>query len=155
MFNQIPLGGVLSVGNVVKVLEKRFPYVEVSSILGADSSYDTNRKVRRVEAMSLCRMCDHHQFILVFFLTSFILNFWHQIQKLIFNPLAGGACVLWADGGGPVACCHVQRHPVSTRAVGPGWARDCHHAKDSGDHFLLPESRLPGQSKQRSLGIEL
>lgn len=47
MFNQIPLGGLLSVGNVVKVLEKRFPYVEVSSILGADSSYDTNRKVRR------------------------------------------------------------------------------------------------------------
>lgn len=46
MFNQIPLGGLLSVGNVVKVLEKRFPYVEVSSILGADSSYDTNRKVR-------------------------------------------------------------------------------------------------------------
>lgn len=47
MFNQIPLGGLLSVGNVVKVLEKRFPYVEVSSILGADSSYDTNRKVRK------------------------------------------------------------------------------------------------------------
>lgn len=46
MFNQIPLGGLLSVGNVVKVLEKRFPYVEVSSILGADSSYDANRKVR-------------------------------------------------------------------------------------------------------------
>uniref|UniRef100_H2UQ26 UDP-glucose ceramide glucosyltransferase-like 1 n=1 Tax=Takifugu rubripes TaxID=31033 RepID=H2UQ26_TAKRU len=44
MFNQIPLGGLLSVGNVVKVLEKRFPYVEVSSILGADSSYDANRK---------------------------------------------------------------------------------------------------------------
>lgn len=47
MFNQIPLGGLLTVGNVVKVLEKRFPYVEVSSILGADSSYDSNRKVRR------------------------------------------------------------------------------------------------------------
>lgn len=47
MFNQIPLGGLLSVGNVVKVLEKRFPYVEVSSILGADSSFDTNRKVRK------------------------------------------------------------------------------------------------------------
>lgn len=52
MFNQIPLGGLLSVGNVVKVLEKRFPYVEVSSILGADSSYDSNRKVRGAE-------CDH------------------------------------------------------------------------------------------------
>lgn len=47
MFNQIPLGGLLSAGHVVKVLEKRFPYVEVSSILGADSSYDTNRKVRK------------------------------------------------------------------------------------------------------------
>lgn len=49
MFNQIPLGGLLTVGNVVKVLEKRFPYVEVSSILGADSSYDSNRKVRRAD----------------------------------------------------------------------------------------------------------
>uniref|UniRef100_A0A3Q3WAW8 Uncharacterized protein n=1 Tax=Mola mola TaxID=94237 RepID=A0A3Q3WAW8_MOLML len=47
MFNQIPLGGLLSIGNVVKVLEKRFPYVEVSSILGADSSYDSNRKEGR------------------------------------------------------------------------------------------------------------
>ncbi|KAG7229211.1 hypothetical protein INR49_013154 [Caranx melampygus] len=44
MFNQVPSGGQLSVGNVVKVLEKRFPYVEVSSVLGADSSYDSNRK---------------------------------------------------------------------------------------------------------------
>lgn len=49
MFNQIPLGGTLSVLNVVKVLEKSFPYVEVSSILGVDSSYDTNRKVSGVE----------------------------------------------------------------------------------------------------------
>lgn len=46
MFNRVPIGGQLSVGDVVKVLEKRFPYVEVSSILGADSSYDSNRKVR-------------------------------------------------------------------------------------------------------------
>lgn len=52
MFNQIPLGGVLNVGNVVKVLEKKFPYVEVSSILGADSSYDSNRKVRIVRIPS-------------------------------------------------------------------------------------------------------
>uniref|UniRef100_A0A671YS00 UDP-glucose ceramide glucosyltransferase-like 1 n=1 Tax=Sparus aurata TaxID=8175 RepID=A0A671YS00_SPAAU len=36
-----------SVGDVVKVLEKRFPYVEVSSVLGADSSYDNNRKEGR------------------------------------------------------------------------------------------------------------
>ncbi|KAK2891958.1 UDP-glucose:glycoprotein glucosyltransferase 1 isoform X2 [Channa argus] len=47
MFNQLQIGGRLSVGNVVKVLEKRFPYVEVSSILGADSSYDGNRKEGR------------------------------------------------------------------------------------------------------------
>ncbi|KAA8582021.1 hypothetical protein FQN60_008761, partial [Etheostoma spectabile] len=44
MFNRVPIGGKLSVGDVVKVLEKRFPYVEVSSVLGADSSYDSNRK---------------------------------------------------------------------------------------------------------------
>ncbi|XP_028293284.1 UDP-glucose:glycoprotein glucosyltransferase 1 isoform X2 [Gouania willdenowi] len=47
MFNRAPIGGRLSVGDVVKVLEKRFPYVEVSSILGADSSYDNNRKEAR------------------------------------------------------------------------------------------------------------
>ncbi|KAM9841989.1 UDP-glucose:glycoprotein glucosyltransferase 1 [Aulostomus maculatus] len=47
MFNRVAIGGQLSVGDVVKVLEKRFPYVEVSSILGADSSYDTNRKEGR------------------------------------------------------------------------------------------------------------
>uniref|UniRef100_A0A8C2X5R1 UDP-glucose ceramide glucosyltransferase-like 1 n=1 Tax=Cyclopterus lumpus TaxID=8103 RepID=A0A8C2X5R1_CYCLU len=46
MFNRVAIGGKLSVGDVVKVLEKRFPYVEVSSVLGADSSYDSNRKVR-------------------------------------------------------------------------------------------------------------
>ncbi|XP_068195286.1 UDP-glucose:glycoprotein glucosyltransferase 1 isoform X2 [Antennarius striatus] len=47
MFNRIPIGGQLSVGDVVKVLEKRFPYVEVSSVLGADSTYDSNRKEGR------------------------------------------------------------------------------------------------------------
>lgn len=47
MFNRVPIGGQLSVGDVVKVLEKRFPYVEVSSVLGADSSYDSNRKEGR------------------------------------------------------------------------------------------------------------
>ena len=45
MFNQVVPGGRLSVGDVVKVVEKRYPYVEVSSILGADSSYEANRKV--------------------------------------------------------------------------------------------------------------
>uniref|UniRef100_A0A8D0CUX9 UDP-glucose glycoprotein glucosyltransferase 1 n=1 Tax=Sander lucioperca TaxID=283035 RepID=A0A8D0CUX9_SANLU len=38
---------IIFVGDVVKVLEKRFPYVEVSSVLGADSSYDSNRKEGR------------------------------------------------------------------------------------------------------------
>uniref|UniRef100_A0A671YK67 UDP-glucose ceramide glucosyltransferase-like 1 n=1 Tax=Sparus aurata TaxID=8175 RepID=A0A671YK67_SPAAU len=47
MFNRVAIGGQLSVGDVVKVLEKRFPYVEVSSVLGADSSYDNNRKEGR------------------------------------------------------------------------------------------------------------
>ncbi|XP_058471290.1 UDP-glucose:glycoprotein glucosyltransferase 1 isoform X1 [Solea solea] len=47
MYNRVPVGAKLSVGDVVKVLEKRFPYVEVSSILGADSSYDSNRKEAR------------------------------------------------------------------------------------------------------------
>lgn len=47
MFNRVPVGGKLSVGDVVKVVEKRFPYVEVSSVLGADSSYDNNRKEGR------------------------------------------------------------------------------------------------------------
>ncbi|XP_056283243.1 UDP-glucose:glycoprotein glucosyltransferase 1 isoform X2 [Pseudoliparis swirei] len=44
MFNRVAIGGKLSVEDVVKVLEKRFSYVEVSSVLGADSSYDSNRK---------------------------------------------------------------------------------------------------------------
>lgn len=53
MFNRVPVGGQLSVGDVVKVLEKKFPYVEVSSVLGADSSYDGNRKVRRARSVLL------------------------------------------------------------------------------------------------------
>ncbi|XP_077394510.1 UDP-glucose:glycoprotein glucosyltransferase 1 isoform X1 [Festucalex cinctus] len=47
MFNHVPPGGRLTVANVVKVLEKRFPYVEVSSVLGPDSNYDNNRKEGR------------------------------------------------------------------------------------------------------------
>ncbi|XP_061824096.1 UDP-glucose:glycoprotein glucosyltransferase 1 [Nerophis lumbriciformis] len=47
MFNRVPPEGRLSVGDVIKVLEKRFPYVEISSILGADSSYDSKRKEGR------------------------------------------------------------------------------------------------------------
>lgn len=53
MFNRVPVGGQLSVGDVVKVLEKKFPYVEVSSVLGADSSYDGNRKVRQRQSFFL------------------------------------------------------------------------------------------------------
>ncbi|XP_064194922.1 UDP-glucose:glycoprotein glucosyltransferase 1 isoform X2 [Anguilla rostrata] len=44
MFNRVPSGGRLKVEHVVGVLAKRYPYVEVSSILGADSAYDKNRK---------------------------------------------------------------------------------------------------------------
>ncbi|KAJ8270389.1 hypothetical protein GJAV_G00113890, partial [Gymnothorax javanicus] len=44
MFNKVPSGGSLKVEHVVSVLEKRYPYVELSSILGADSAYDKNRK---------------------------------------------------------------------------------------------------------------
>uniref|UniRef100_W5LBU9 UDP-glucose ceramide glucosyltransferase-like 1 n=1 Tax=Astyanax mexicanus TaxID=7994 RepID=W5LBU9_ASTMX len=44
MLNRVPSGGKLKVEHVVGVLEKRYPYVEVRSILGADSAYDSNRK---------------------------------------------------------------------------------------------------------------
>ncbi|XP_041954806.1 UDP-glucose:glycoprotein glucosyltransferase 1 isoform X1 [Alosa sapidissima] len=44
MLNRVPKGGNLKVEHVVGVLEKSYPYVEVSSILGADSAYDKNRK---------------------------------------------------------------------------------------------------------------
>lgn len=46
MLNRVPSGGKLKVEHVVGVLEKRYPYVEISSILGPDSAYDNNRKVR-------------------------------------------------------------------------------------------------------------
>ncbi len=46
MLNRVPSGGKLKVEHVVGVLEKRYPYVEISSILGPDSVYDNNRKVR-------------------------------------------------------------------------------------------------------------
>lgn len=32
--------------HVVDVMKKRYPYVEISSVLGPDSAYDNNRKVR-------------------------------------------------------------------------------------------------------------
>lgn len=52
MLNRVPSGGQLKVEHVVGVLEKRYPYVEISSILGPDSAYDNNRKVR-----DLCFQC--------------------------------------------------------------------------------------------------
>lgn len=105
----------------------------------------------RWEGLSRCH-CAGCVIITSSFLSFFLLlsfKIFGTKSKKIFYTLPGGACILRADRGGPVACCHVQRHPVSTGAVGPGWTRDCHHAKDPGDHFLLPESCLPGQSKQR------
>lgn len=47
MLNRVPSGGKLKVEDVVAVLKKRYPYVEISSILGADSVYDNNRKVQK------------------------------------------------------------------------------------------------------------
>uniref|UniRef100_A0A452TRP9 UDP-glucose ceramide glucosyltransferase-like 1 n=1 Tax=Ursus maritimus TaxID=29073 RepID=A0A452TRP9_URSMA len=41
--------------HVVSVLEKKYPYVEVNSILGIDSAYDRNRKVRNSWHFSLDR----------------------------------------------------------------------------------------------------
>ncbi|XP_031416124.1 UDP-glucose:glycoprotein glucosyltransferase 1 isoform X2 [Clupea harengus] len=44
MLNRVPPGGQLKVEHVVGFLEKSYPYVKVSSILGSDSAYDKNRK---------------------------------------------------------------------------------------------------------------
>ncbi|XP_057190246.1 UDP-glucose:glycoprotein glucosyltransferase 1 isoform X1 [Triplophysa rosa] len=44
MLNRVPSGGRLKVENVVDVMKKRYPYIEISSILGPDSAYDNNRK---------------------------------------------------------------------------------------------------------------
>lgn len=46
MYNKVKTGDQLKVEHVVSVLEKQYPYVEVNSILGIDSAYDQNRKVR-------------------------------------------------------------------------------------------------------------
>ncbi|TRY99699.1 hypothetical protein DNTS_029439 [Danionella cerebrum] len=42
--SQMAFDAIMSVEHVVSVLEKRYPYVEISSILGPDSTYDSNRK---------------------------------------------------------------------------------------------------------------
>ncbi|XP_020643123.3 UDP-glucose:glycoprotein glucosyltransferase 1 isoform X1 [Pogona vitticeps] len=44
IYNQVNAGETLKVEHVVSILEKQYPYVEVNSILGADSAYDQNRK---------------------------------------------------------------------------------------------------------------
>lgn len=46
MYNKVNAGEKLKVEHVISVLEKQYPYVEVNSILGIDSAYDQNRKVR-------------------------------------------------------------------------------------------------------------
>lgn len=43
--------------HVVSVLEKQYPYVEVNSILGIDSAYDQNRKVRINELELFSTVC--------------------------------------------------------------------------------------------------
>nr|XP_014343631.1 PREDICTED: UDP-glucose:glycoprotein glucosyltransferase 1 [Latimeria chalumnae] len=44
MYNKLKTGEQLKIEHVISVLEKKYPYVEISSILGHDSAYDTNRK---------------------------------------------------------------------------------------------------------------
>ncbi|XP_077205462.1 UDP-glucose:glycoprotein glucosyltransferase 1 isoform X1 [Paroedura picta] len=44
IYNKVSTGEKLKVEHVVSVLEKQYPYVEVTSILGVDSAYDQNRK---------------------------------------------------------------------------------------------------------------
>lgn len=46
IYNKVSTGEKLKVEHVVSVLESQYSYVEVSSILGVDSAYDQNRKVR-------------------------------------------------------------------------------------------------------------
>ncbi|XP_055253991.1 UDP-glucose:glycoprotein glucosyltransferase 1 [Moschus berezovskii] len=47
MYNKVRTGERVKVEHVVSVLEKKYPYVEVNSILGIDSAYDQNRKEAR------------------------------------------------------------------------------------------------------------
>ncbi|XP_060034152.1 UDP-glucose:glycoprotein glucosyltransferase 1 [Erinaceus europaeus] len=44
IYNKVRTGDKVKVEHVVSVLEKKYPYVEVNSILGMDSAYDQNRK---------------------------------------------------------------------------------------------------------------
>ncbi|XP_043926163.1 UDP-glucose:glycoprotein glucosyltransferase 1 [Protopterus annectens] len=44
IYNEVTGDETLKVKHVISVLEKKYPYVDVSSILGPDSAYDKNRK---------------------------------------------------------------------------------------------------------------
>ncbi|KAE8604939.1 hypothetical protein XENTR_v10014902 [Xenopus tropicalis] len=44
IYNKVPAGKRLTVKHVTAVLEQRYPYIELSSILGKDSAYDQSRK---------------------------------------------------------------------------------------------------------------
>lgn len=48
MYNEVDIGGSLSVETVTAYLKKTFPKADAAEILGADSSYDDGRKVGRV-----------------------------------------------------------------------------------------------------------
>ncbi|XP_038608579.1 UDP-glucose:glycoprotein glucosyltransferase 1 [Tachyglossus aculeatus] len=47
VYNKVKTGEKVKVEHVISVLEKKYPYVEVNSILGLDSAYDRNRKEGR------------------------------------------------------------------------------------------------------------
>ncbi|XP_042638197.1 UDP-glucose:glycoprotein glucosyltransferase 1 [Orycteropus afer afer] len=47
IYNKVRTGEKVKIEHVVSVLEKKYPYVEVNSILGIDSTYDQNRKEAR------------------------------------------------------------------------------------------------------------
>uniref|UniRef100_A0A8C2UXN0 UDP-glucose:glycoprotein glucosyltransferase 1 n=1 Tax=Chinchilla lanigera TaxID=34839 RepID=A0A8C2UXN0_CHILA len=47
VYNKVRTGDKVKVEHVVSVLQKKYPYVEVNSILGIDSVYDQNRKEAR------------------------------------------------------------------------------------------------------------
>ncbi|XP_029790655.1 UDP-glucose:glycoprotein glucosyltransferase 1 isoform X2 [Suricata suricatta] len=47
IYNKVRIREKVKVEHVVSVLEKKYPYVEVNSILGIDSAYDQNRKEAR------------------------------------------------------------------------------------------------------------
>uniref|UniRef100_A0A4W3JNT5 UDP-glucose ceramide glucosyltransferase-like 1 n=1 Tax=Callorhinchus milii TaxID=7868 RepID=A0A4W3JNT5_CALMI len=44
IYNKVKQGERLKIEHVIGTLEKAYPYIEVTSVLGADSVYDTNRK---------------------------------------------------------------------------------------------------------------